>query len=65
MSGSAAPKVSVVLRTYEHARFIAQAIESVLIQRTPFRFELVIGEDCSSDGTREIVRAYAQRSAPA
>jgi len=61
MSGSAAPKVSVVLRTYEHARFIAQAIESVLIQRTPFRFELVIGEDCSSDGTREIVRAYAQR----
>jgi hypothetical protein len=61
MSGSAAPKVSVVLRTYEHARFIAQAIESVLIQRTPFRFELVIGEDCSTDGTREIVQAYAQR----
>ena len=57
--------VSVVLRTYDHAPFIAQAIESVLIQRTDFPFELVIGEDCSTDGTREIVsalRASATRS---
>lgn len=54
------PKVSVVLRTYDHARFIAQAIESVLIQRPPFPFELVIGEDCSGDGTREIVERYAR-----
>jgi Glycosyl transferase family 2 len=53
--------VSVVLRTYDHARFVAQAIESVLIQDTAFRFELVIGEDCSTDGTREIVTAYAER----
>jgi glycosyltransferase involved in cell wall biosynthesis len=49
-----------VLRTYDHARFIAQAIESVLIQRAPFPFELVIGEDCSADGTREIVERYAR-----
>jgi glycosyltransferase involved in cell wall biosynthesis len=55
------PTVSVVLRTYDHAPFIAQAIESVLIQDTPFRFELVIGEDCSTDGTREIVTRYAER----
>jgi len=54
------PAVSVVLRTYDHARFIAQAIESVLIQRTPFPFELVIGEDYSGDGTREIVERYAR-----
>jgi glycosyltransferase involved in cell wall biosynthesis len=57
----AEPVVSVVLRTYEHAGFVAQAIESVLIQDAPFDFELVIGEDCSSDGTREIVAAYAER----
>jgi glycosyltransferase involved in cell wall biosynthesis len=56
-----APVVSVVLRTYNHARFVAQAIESVLIQDTAFPFELVIGEDCSTDGTREIVAAYAER----
>ncbi len=55
------PLVSVVLRTYDHAPFIAQAIESVLIQRTEFPFELVIGEDCSTDGTREIVAAYGSR----
>jgi hypothetical protein len=55
------PLVSVVLRTYAHAPFVAQAIESVLIQRTDFPFELVIGEDCSTDGTREIVEAYGRR----
>jgi glycosyltransferase involved in cell wall biosynthesis len=59
--GAAEPTVSVVLRTYDHARFIAQAIESVLIQRAPFPFELVIGEDCSSDGTRPIVERYAHQ----
>jgi len=61
VSAGADPLVSVVLRTYGHAEFIAQAIESVLIQRTPFPIELVIGEDCSTDGTREIVRGYAER----
>jgi hypothetical protein len=55
------PLVSVVLRTYEHAPFVAQAIESVLVQVAPFEFELVIGEDCSTDGTREIVERYAER----
>ena len=45
--------------TYNHERFIAQAIESVLMQETNFPIELVIGEDCSTDGTREIVRWYA------
>jgi glycosyltransferase involved in cell wall biosynthesis len=48
------------MRTYQHAPFVAQAIESVLLQRTGARFELVIGEDCSPDGTREIVEAYAR-----
>lgn len=57
----AEPLVSVALRTYEHAPFVAQAIESVLFQEAPFEFELVIGEDCSADGTREIVERYAER----
>jgi Glycosyl transferase family 2 len=55
-----APLVSVVLRTYNHAPFIAQAIESVLIQEAEFPFELVVGEDCSTDGTREVVRSYGE-----
>lgn len=58
---SATPVVSVCMITYNHERFIAQAIESVLMQETDFPVELVIGEDCSTDGTRAIVVEYAQR----
>ena len=47
--------------TYNHARYIKKAIESVLQQKVDFEFELVIGEDCSTDGTREIVYDYANR----
>lgn len=56
-----APKVSVSMITYNHGEFIAQAIESVLMQQTTFPYELVIGEDCSTDNTREIARAYQER----
>jgi glycosyltransferase involved in cell wall biosynthesis len=55
------PLVSVWMVTYQHAEFIGQAIESVLAQETSFPFELVIGEDCSRDGTREIVRDWQRR----
>jgi glycosyl transferase family 2 len=61
VSEGSAPLVSVAMRTYEHAPFVAQAIESVLIQECPFELELVVGEDRSSDGTREIVERYAER----
>lgn len=54
-------KVSVCMVTYNHEPFIAQAIESVLMQRTNFAYELVIGEDCSTDGTRRVVERYAER----
>jgi glycosyltransferase involved in cell wall biosynthesis len=54
-------KVSVAMITYNHERFIAQAIESVLMQETDFPVELVIGEDCSTDSTRAIVQEYAAR----
>lgn len=48
-------KVSVFMVTYNHERFIAQAVESVLRQEVDFDYEVVIGEDCSTDRTREIV----------
>lgn len=54
-------KVTVSLITYNHAPFIAQAIESVLMQQTLFDFELLIGEDDSLDGTRQIVTDYQAR----
>lgn len=55
------PKVSVFVVTYNHERFIAQALDSVLMQRVAFGFEIVIGEDCSTDRTLEIVESYEQR----
>ena len=55
------PLVSVHMLTYNHEPYIAQAIEGVLIQKTDFPIELVIGEDCSTDRTREIVLAYQRK----
>jgi glycosyltransferase involved in cell wall biosynthesis len=53
------PAVSVAMIAYNCEQFIAQAIESVLMQETKFVVELVIGEDCSTDGTWRIVQGYA------
>jgi glycosyltransferase involved in cell wall biosynthesis len=53
------PLVSVHLLTYNHAKFIAQSIESVVNQQTSFPFEIVIGDDHSTDGTSQIVDLYA------
>jgi glycosyltransferase involved in cell wall biosynthesis len=53
------PRVSVCLVTYNQARYIGQALDSVLQQRTRFPFEICLGEDESDDGTREICVRYA------
>lgn len=53
-----APLVSVKMITYNHEKYIAEAIEGVLMQKTNFPVELVIGEDCSTDRTREIIHKY-------
>ncbi len=50
--------LSVVMTTYNHERYIAAAIESVLRQQTSFGIEIVIGEDCSTDRTLNIARDY-------
>lgn len=54
--------VSVVMPTYNHKAYIAEAIENVLRQKTAFAFELIIGEDGSTDGTAEIVSGYHERN---
>jgi glycosyltransferase involved in cell wall biosynthesis len=55
------PSVSAVMITYNHEPYIAQAIEGVVSQETDFPIELIIGEDCSTDRTREIVLDYQRR----
>ena len=55
------PVVSVHMITYNHEPDIRQAIEGVMMQKTDFEFELVIGEDASTDKTREICFEYQKR----
>ncbi len=54
-------KVSVMMVTYNHGKYIEQAIQSVLSQNTDFKYELLIGEDCSTDCTREIAERYQRK----
>ncbi len=53
--------VTVVCITYKHEAFIAQALDSFLMQKTDFKFKVFVGEDCGPDGTADIVREYARR----
>ena len=52
------PLVSIASITYNHEKFIAQAIDSFLMQETDFDFEIIIGEDCSTDDTLKIIKEY-------
>lgn len=47
--------------TYNHADYLAEAIEGVVKQSCDFPFELIIGEDASSDATRQIALEYQKR----
>jgi glycosyltransferase involved in cell wall biosynthesis len=53
-------KLSICCITYNHEKFIAQALDGFLIQKTNFDYEIVIGEDCSTDKTLEIIKNYQQ-----
>lgn len=55
------PLVSVCMITYNHEIYIREAIENVVGQQTDFPFELIIGEDCSTDRTREICLEYQKK----
>ena len=55
------PVLSVLLITYNHEKYISQALDSVLAQKTDFEYEIVVGEDCSTDNTRQILDEYKRR----
>jgi glycosyltransferase involved in cell wall biosynthesis len=52
------PIVSICCITYNHEKYISEAIDSFLMQETDFPFEIVIGEDCSTDNTIKIIEKY-------
>ena len=51
-------KVSVICVTYNHEKYIRHALDSIVNQKTDFDFEILVGEDCSTDQTRDILREY-------
>lgn len=50
------PLVSVVVTVYNHERFIRRCLEGIAMQKTEYPFEVLIGEDCSPDGSRAVLQ---------
>ncbi len=55
------PLLSVCVITYNHEKFIREAIDGVLMQKVDFTWELIIADDFSTDGTREILLEYKKK----
>lgn len=55
------PVVSVCCATYNHENYVSEAINSFLMQETDFPFEIIIRDDCSTDKTAMIIRAYVEK----
>src|ERR1041385_1211197 len=60
-SSTVKAKVSILVTTYNQENLITQAIDSILTQEVNFPYEIVIGEDASTDRTREIVVELGQQ----
>lgn len=54
-------KVSVCVVTYNQEKYIAECLDSLVSQETDFKFEIIVGEDCSTDSTRAIVQQYVDK----
>jgi glycosyltransferase involved in cell wall biosynthesis len=54
-------KVSVVITVFNHEKYIAKAIEGVLAQKVNFDYEIIVGEDCSTDRSAEIIDCYVSQ----
>lgn len=55
------PLVSICCLTYNHRPFIEKCLESFLMQKTTFPVEILIHDDCSTDGTDDVIREYAKK----
>lgn len=55
-------KVAVCLITYNHAAYVREALESILMQETNFDWMIHVADDCSTDATRSIILEYQQKN---
>ncbi len=56
-----APLVGVCCATFNHEPYIGEALDGFLMQETDFSFEIIVRDDCSTDDTATIVKAYAEK----
>lgn len=61
MYNVAQPLVSIRCLTYNHAPYIRQCLDGFVMQKTNFKFEAIVHDDASTDGTADIVREYATK----
>ena len=61
VEGNTNPLVSVIVTTYNHEPYLAVALDAILAQRCDFGVEIILGEDCSTDGTLAVCREYAEK----
>lgn len=54
-------KVSIVVTSYNHEKYIRQCLESILSQKGDFEMEIILGDDCSTDGTGQILEEYKKK----
>lgn len=55
------PVISIICNTYNQEKYIADALESFLMQQVSVPFEILVHDDASTDGTADVIRAYEQR----
>lgn len=55
------PVLSIIIPVYNHEKYIVKALDSVLMQKTKYSYEVLIGEDCSTDNTRSILKEYEKK----
>jgi glycosyltransferase involved in cell wall biosynthesis len=53
--------VTVLTTTYNHSQYIRECLEGIVNQKTSFKFQLIICDDCSTDNTREIIEEYKEK----
>ncbi|MEE0725417.1 MAG: glycosyltransferase, partial [Clostridium saudiense] len=53
--------VSIICATYNHEKYLKYALNSILNQKTTFKFEVLVGEDCSTDDSRKILKYYEEK----
>ena len=54
-------KLSIIICTYNREKELRRALECVFGQKTSFGFEVIVGNDCSTDGTEELLASFKER----